>query len=77
MNAVGDKRKFLGAMRHCDQVLEPTPLVDLVWHTHQQMLVRYRRDCLRLASRLIDHYDSPCNFEAIRKTHEGGVLLRV
>ena len=46
VNAVRDYHKFLGGMRHCDQVLEPNARVDLVWHTHQQMLVRYRKDCL-------------------------------
>jgi len=71
-DAVRDYCKFLASMRHCDRVLEPTPLVDLVWHTHQQMPFHYRKDCLRLAGRLIDHHDSPCNFETIRKMHEGG-----
>ena len=72
VRVVRDYCKFLGAMRHCDQVVEPTPLVDLVWHTHQQMPFRYRKDCLRLAGRLIDHHDSPCDLEAVRKMHEGG-----
>jgi len=72
VNAVRDYCKFLGTMRHCDQVVEPTPSVDLVWHTHQRMLIRYRKDCLRLAGRPIDHHDSPCDFEAVRKIHKGG-----
>ena len=71
-DAVREYCKFLASMRHCDRVLEPTPLVDLVWHTHQQMPFHYRKDCLRLAGRLIDHHDSPCYFETIRKMHEGG-----
>jgi hypothetical protein len=33
-------------------------LVDLAWHSHQQMADRYHKDCVRIAGRL-DHDDSP------------------
>ncbi len=38
---------------------EPTPMVDLVWHTHMQVddPRRYRRDCVALAGRFVDHND--------------------
>ena len=40
----------------------PSPtrkLVDLVWHTHMQAddPQQYRRDCLTLAGRFVDHND--------------------
>ena len=41
--AVGDYICFLSAMRHV-KVLEPSALVDLAWHTHQQMTDRYHKD---------------------------------
>ena len=56
--AVGDYCVFLSAMRHAD-ALEPSALVDLVWHTHQQMPERYHKDCVRIAGRLLDHDDTP------------------
>jgi hypothetical protein len=56
--AVGDYIGFLSAMRHVD-ALEPSALVDLVWHTHQQMTDRYHKDCVRIAGRLLDHDDTP------------------
>ena len=56
--AVSDYILFLSSMRHSD-ALEPSSLVDLVWHTHQQMTDRYHQDCLRIAGRLIDHDDTP------------------
>jgi large subunit ribosomal protein L40e len=34
---------------------EPGLLIDLVWHTHLQDHVRYKADCLRLCSAIIDH----------------------
>ena len=56
--AVGDYIGFLSALRHVD-ALEPSALVDLVWHTHQQMTDRYHEDCVRIAGRLLDHDDTP------------------
>ena len=37
--------------------LEPELMVDLVWHTHMQWPLRYRRDCMCLAGQFIDHND--------------------
>ena len=56
--ALGDYIGFLSAMRHVE-ALEPSALVDLVWHTHQQMPDRYHKDCVRIAGRLLDHDDTP------------------
>ena len=56
--AIGDYVVFVSKMRHAE-ALEPSALVDLVWHTHQQMTDRYHQDCLRIAGRLIDHDDTP------------------
>ena len=56
--ALGDYIGFLSAMRHVE-ALEPSALVDLVWHTHQQMTDRYHKDCVRIAGRLLDHDDTP------------------
>ena len=56
--AIGDYVVFVSKMRHAE-TLEPSALVDLVWHTHQQMTDRYHQDCLRIAGRLIDHDDTP------------------
>jgi hypothetical protein len=57
-HAVVDYIGFLSAMRHVES-LEPSVLVDLVWHTHQQMPDRYHEDCVRIAGRLLDHDDTP------------------
>ena len=57
-SAVDDYMVFLSAMRHTD-ALEPSAMVDLVWHTHLQMPDRYHKDCVRIAGRLIDHDDTP------------------
>ena len=62
--AVGDYCFFLSAMRHAD-ALEPSTLVDLVWHTHQQMPDRYHEDCVRIAGRLLDHDDTPARMPAV------------
>jgi hypothetical protein len=43
-----------------------------VWHTHQQMPERYRRDCLQIAGRLIDHDDTPERTASIQAGDGGG-----
>ena len=55
--AVQDYHRFLSQLRHSAAPQAPSPLTDLLWHTHMQHPVRYSADCLRLAGRLIDHDD--------------------
>jgi hypothetical protein len=38
-----------------DRALVPTPMLDQVWHAHILDTSRYRRDCLALFGRFIDH----------------------
>jgi Glycine-rich domain-containing protein-like len=38
-----------------DRALVPTPLIDQVWHAHILDTSRYRRDCLALFGRFVDH----------------------
>ncbi len=40
--------------------LEPSLIVDLVWHTHMQFSDAYARDCIAVAGRFIDHIDEVC-----------------
>ena len=48
----------VAAIRRQVDALEPSVLVDLVWHTHQQMTDRYHKHCVRIAGRLLDHDDT-------------------
>ena len=50
---------LVAAIRRQVDALEPSALVDLVWHTHQQMADRFHKDCMRIAGRLVDHDDTP------------------
>ena len=52
-----DYRAFLAQVTHSNADAAPTPLVDLVWHTHLQYPKRYRAECHTLASAFIDHDD--------------------
>ena len=38
-------------------VLAPTPIVDLVWHTHMLFPRAYQRECVRLAGHEVHHDD--------------------
>ena len=55
--AVAAYAAFLGRQRGGGGGGEPSPLVDLLWHTHMQHPARYSRDSVRLAGRLVDHDD--------------------
>ena len=55
--AVENYRGFLEQMRLAPAGLEPTPLVDLLWHTHQQHPVRYAEDCVAIVGHQVDHDD--------------------
>jgi len=51
-------RDFLERVKHSAVPLEPTPIVDLVWHTtHQQFPARYAVECRRIAGSFMDHSD--------------------
>ena len=52
--AYGD---FLEIVKHSVTPLEPSLIVDLVWHTHQQFPARYGAECRRLAGSFVDHDD--------------------
>ena len=41
-----------------EDLAPPTPLVDLVWHTHQQMPAAYAADCIRIVGMYLDHDDN-------------------
>ena len=56
--AVHEYCEFLRLVQHSTVELEPTLMVDLVWHTHMLYPKRYARDCLRIAGSFIDHNDS-------------------
>ena len=55
--AVENYRGFLEQMRLRSEPLEPTPLVDLVWHTHQQHPARYAQECIAIVGHQVDHDD--------------------
>ncbi|KAI3598446.1 hypothetical protein WG66_000714 [Moniliophthora roreri] len=40
-----------------DSFFVPTLDIDLVWHTHQLMASKYRRDCMQFLNRFLDHND--------------------
>ncbi|KAH7921597.1 hypothetical protein BV22DRAFT_1019043 [Leucogyrophana mollusca] len=49
---------FLDLMVRCpDAFLVPTLDIDLAWHTHQLMAIRYQKDCATLVGRYVDHSD--------------------
>ena len=55
--AVNNYRGFLEQVRLSPMGVEPTPLVDLIWHTHQQHPVRYAKDCVAIVGHQVDHDD--------------------
>ena len=57
--AVDEYAQFLLDVRNGGGVdlAPPTPLVDLVWHTHQQMPAKYAADCIRIVGMFLDHDD--------------------
>ena len=56
--AVGEYSAFLKRAGEEGEVgEEPTAMVDLVWHAHQQFADRYWGDCVRIAGRFVDHID--------------------
>ena len=56
-DAIAEYRDFLERVKHSAVPLEPTPIVDLVWHTHQQFPARYAVECRRIAGSFMDHSD--------------------
>lgn len=58
-DAVKQYGEFLGLVPKLDSgsELTPTPMIDLVWHTHHQHPSRYYDDCLRFAGVFLDHDD--------------------
>ena len=56
-DAIAEYYVFLERVKHSEVPLEPTPIVDLVWHTHQQFPARYAVECRRLAGSFVDHDD--------------------
>ena len=56
-DAIAEYHVFLKRVKHSEVPLEPTPIVDLVWHTHQQFPARYAVECRRLAGSFVDHDD--------------------
>ena len=57
--ALDEYRDFMALQRLSPGPAAPSPLVDLLWHTHMQHPQRYAADCVRLAGRFIDHDDDP------------------
>lgn len=57
--AVNEYAHFLVDVRNGggEDLAPPTPLVDLVWHTHQQMPAKYAVDCIRIVGMSLDHDD--------------------
>jgi len=55
--ALAEYQQFLGRVTLSQAPLEPSPIVDLVWHTHQQFPKRYGAECRRLAGAFVDHDD--------------------
>jgi hypothetical protein len=56
-DAIAAYADFLEIVKHSVTPLEPSPIVDLVWHTHQQFPARYGAECRRLAGSFVDHDD--------------------
>jgi hypothetical protein len=50
-------QSFLRTVQDSQGITEPTPEVDLVWHTHQMFPVRYASDCEQVAGVFVDHID--------------------
>ena len=50
-------QSFLRTVKDSQGITEPTPEVDLVWHTHQMFPVRYASDCEQVAGVFVDHID--------------------
>lgn len=56
VQAVGDYCIFLDRIHHVHHTeLVPTPLVDLIWHTHMLYPRRYGRETRQLAGCFVDH----------------------
>ena len=51
------RRARLAHLPGSDAAVEPSLMVDLMWHTHMQFPARYRRDCVRMAGGFVDHID--------------------
>jgi len=55
-SAINHYRNFLALVGRVPNLV-PTPLIDLIWHTHQQFPSRYARECLIVAGTCVDHDD--------------------
>ena len=55
--AVDEYRAFLDHFHHSAEERVPTPVVDLVWHTHMLDPRRYGCETRKLAGRFVNHED--------------------
>jgi hypothetical protein len=55
--AVDEYHAFLDHFHHSAEELVPTPIVDLVWHTHMLDPRRYGCETRKLAGRFVNHED--------------------
>ena len=55
--ALDGYHEFMGLIKHSAQEVAPTPMVDLIWHTHMLFPVRYGAECRAMAGSFVDHED--------------------
>ena len=55
--AIVEYNEFMSKFNHSQQDREPTPMVDMIWHTHMQFPQRYATECRHLAGTFVDHHD--------------------
>lgn len=57
--AIQDYNQFLELFKYgTKENLAPLPIVDLVWHTHQQFPEKYKIECQSICGSFLDHDDS-------------------
>ena len=57
LTALAEYKQFMGMFVHSREQQEPTPMVDLVWHTHMLFPHRYATECRQLSGCFVDHDD--------------------
>jgi hypothetical protein len=57
--AIQEYNKFLELFKYGNKEnLAPVPIVDLIWHTHQQFPQKYKKECESITGVFLDHDDS-------------------
>lgn len=59
-SAIAGYTQFMHMFKHSLEEQKPTPIVDLMWHTHMLYPQKYAVECRQLAGSFIDHHDDIC-----------------